>query len=155
MSSRLFQNIREREGLCYSIYSFHSSYMDRGVFGIYCGTSPENYRKALDLILRECEELVIKGIGEEELNDAKTFMKGNLALSLESTEVRMSQLAKNEMVYGRNFSFDETVEKINAITLGDFSRICRHIFLDRDLTLVSIGKLPEADEKIRSITLPS
>jgi len=105
-------------------------------------------------ILRECEELVIKGIGEEELNDAKTFMKGNLALSLESTEVRMSQLAKNEMIYRRSFSFDETVEKINAITLGDFSRICRHIFLDRDLTLVSIGKLPAVDEKISSIRLP-
>ncbi|HPU90569.1 MAG TPA: pitrilysin family protein, partial [Spirochaetota bacterium] len=93
MSSRLFQNIREKEGLCYSIYSFHSSYADSGIFGIYCGTAPENFRRTLDLILDECVVMLRTRITEQELADAKTYMKGNIALSFESTEVRMSQLA--------------------------------------------------------------
>ncbi|MDY6967919.1 MAG: pitrilysin family protein, partial [Spirochaetota bacterium] len=82
MSSRLFQSIREREGLCYSIYSFHSSYSDNGIFGIYCGTSPANYKRSLELIIRECEILLKNGITSQELEDVKTYIKGNLALSL-------------------------------------------------------------------------
>jgi predicted Zn-dependent peptidase len=148
MSSRLFQNIRESEGLCYSIYSFHSSYSDAGIFGIYCGTSPESYERALELILRECGLMLKSGIGEEELNDAKTFMKGNLALSMESTEVRMSQLAKNEMIFERDFTFEEIVSSINAITLDDYNRVCAAIFKDAKLALVSIGKLQNPDKTI-------
>ncbi len=142
MSSRLFQNIREREGLCYAIYSFHSAYLDNGVFGVYCGTSPDNYARALGLIVRECESLLAEGVTDEELEDAKTFMKGNLALSMESTEVRMGHLAKNEMIYGRHFSFDEMIEKIDAITMDDFSRVIDTIFRGKQLTLVSIGRIP-------------
>ncbi len=147
MSSRLFQNIREKEGLCYSIYSFHSSYIDRGIFGIYCGTAPENYKRALDLIITECRNMLLHSVSDEELEDAKTFMKGNLALSLESTEVRMSQLAKNEMVHGRQYSYDEMVQKIRAITLDDFNRVCSALFSKKQMTLVSIGKLPELREE--------
>lgn len=153
MSSRLFQNIREREGLCYSIYSFHSSYIDRGVFGIYCGTSPENYERALNLIIKECGQLLKEGVTEEELTDAKTFLKGNFALSLESTEVRMSQLAKNEMIFGRSFSFNEMVEKINAISLDDFYKVAASIFGNKNLTLVSIGKLNETGQQVPSLII--
>ncbi len=142
MSSRLFQNIREREGLCYAIYSFHSAYLDNGVFGVYCGTSPDNYTRALGLIVKECESLLAEGVTEEELGDAKTFMKGNLALSMESTEVRMGHLAKNEMIYGRHFSFDEMVERIDAISMDDFGRVIDSIFRGKQLTLVSIGRIP-------------
>jgi len=142
MSSRLFQNIREREGLCYAIYSFHSAYLDNGVFGVYCGTSPDNYARALGLIVRECEALLDRGVTEEELEDAKTFMKGNLALSMESTEVRMGHLAKNEMIYGRHLSFDDMVSKIDAISMGDFEKVIDSIFREKQLTLVSIGKIP-------------
>lgn len=142
MSSRLFQNIREREGLCYAIYSFHSAYMDNGVFGVYCGTSPDNYSRALGLIVGECEALLEDGVTEEELGDAKTFMKGNLALSMESTEVRMGHLAKNEMIYGRHYNFDEMVSKIDAISMNDFKKVIDSIFREKQLTLVSIGKIP-------------
>ncbi len=142
MSSRLFQNIREREGLCYAIYSFHSAYLDNGVFGVYCGTSPDNYARALGLIVRECESLLAEGVTDEELDDAKTFMKGNLALSMESTEVRMGHIAKNEMIYGRHFGFDEMVEKIDAISMDDFGRVIDSIFREKRLTLVSIGRIP-------------
>jgi predicted Zn-dependent peptidase len=151
MSSRLFQNIREKEGLCYSVYSFHSSYADTGVFGVYCGSSPENYRRALDLILKECGTLLRNGVSEQELDEAKAFMKGNLALSLESTEVRMSQLARSEMAYGRYYGFDEIVEQINRVTLDDFSRVCRKLFGAGKMTLVSIGKLGSQADEIVSL----
>ncbi|MBN1532340.1 MAG: insulinase family protein [Spirochaetes bacterium] len=139
MSSRLFQNIREKEGISYSIYSFHSSYSDCGVYGIYCATSPENYGRALDLIVKECHDIIDPGITGEELQDAKTFMIGNLALSLESVEVRMSQLAKNEILYGRHFEFNDMVEQIESITADDFRRIAGRIFRNKRLSLVSVG----------------
>ena len=146
MSSRLFQSIREREGLCYSIYSFHSSYSDNGIFGIYCGTSPVNYKRSLELIIKECELLLKNGITTQELEDVKTYIKGNLALSLESTEVRMSQLAKNEMAHNRYYSFNDIAEKIDGVTLSSFNRVCANIFKDKRFTIASIGKLDNVDD---------
>ncbi len=151
MSSRLFQNVREKEGLCYSIYSFHSSYIDNGVFGIYCGTSPENYKRVLKLIIKECEILVKKGITEQELNDVKAYIKGNLALSLESTEVRMGQLARNEMTYGKYFSFEDIIKQIDNISIIDFNRVCKKILKDKRLTVVSLGRLDNIDDIVLNI----
>ena len=139
MSSRLFQNIREKEGISYSIYSFHSSYTDCGVYGVYCATSPDNYDRAVELICKECRDMLHPGVTAEELQDAKSFMIGNLALSLESVEVRMSQLAKNEVLYGRHYSFDEMVKMIQAITHDDFIRVTERIFKEKTLSLVSLG----------------
>lgn len=147
VSSRLFQNIREKEGLCYSIYSFHSSYSDNGIFGIYCGTFPHNYEKVVAMILKECEDLVQNGITDHELTDVKAYIKGNLALSLESTEVKMGQLARNEITYGRNYTFEEIVEQINRVTIEDFKRICYRLFNNQRFTLVSIGKLKDLDDR--------
>jgi predicted Zn-dependent peptidase len=147
VSSRLFQNIREKEGLCYSIYSFHSSYSDIGVFGIYCGTSPENYNRVLKLILKECKTLLKNGITGQELADVKAYIKGNLALSLESTEVRMGQMARNEITYGRDFSFNEVIRQIDSVTPDDFTRVCGNIFDGKRLTVVSIGKNKDSGDK--------
>lgn len=147
VSSRLFQNIREKEGLCYSIYSFHSSYSDYGIFGIYCGTSPDNYQKVLQLILHECENLVKNGINEQELLDVKAYIKGNLALSLESTEVRMGQLARNEITYGRDFTFEEIVAQIEKVTMDDFNRVCKKLLNGKRFTVVSIGKNKNPSDK--------
>lgn len=141
MSSRLFQNIREKEGISYSIYTFHSSYSDQGVFGISCATSPDTCERALQLILKECRDLMNTGVTREELEDTRTYMIGNLALSLESVEVRMGQLAKNEIAYGRYFSFEEIVEKINNISLDDFHRISDRIFKNKKLSLISVGDI--------------
>jgi predicted Zn-dependent peptidase len=143
MSSRLFQNIREKEGISYSIYSFHSSYSDSGIFGIYCATLPENYVRAVDLIAAECRDIATNGITDEELQDAKDFMKGNLALSLESVEVRMGQLAKDEITFNRSFSFNEVIDSINRVTMDDFGRICGRIFGTRKLSVVSVGQLAD------------
>jgi len=141
MSSRLFQNIREKEGISYSIYSFHSSYVDCGVFGIYCATMPEKFGFTVDLIMKECKKMLYEGITTEEFNDTKTFMKGNLALSLESNEVKMSQLARNEMTYGRYFDFNDIVKIIDNISLDDYTRVCDKIFKNKTFSLVSVGKL--------------
>ena len=141
MSSRLFQNIREKEGISYSIYSFHSSYADCGVFGIYCATLPEKFGLTVDLIMKECKKMLYDGITDEEFRDTKTYMKGNLALSLESNEVRMSQLARNEMTYGRYFDFNDIVKIIDSITHDDYMRVCDKIFRDKTMSLVSVGKL--------------
>ena len=143
MSSRLFQNIREKEGLCYSIYCFYSSFMDTGVFGIYCGTAPSQYNKLLQLIANECKQLLTQGISEEELSDAKSYLVGNMALSLESTEVRMSHIAKNEMVFGQQFTFKEIVRNIQTVTMDDFMRVAHRILDNAQYSLVTIGKLPQ------------
>ncbi len=145
MSSRLFQNIREKEGLSYSIYSFHSSYSDTGVFGIYCATLPENYERAVDLIIGECRDIAEKGISEEEFRETKEFLKGNLALSLESVEVRMGQLAKDAITFGRSYSFAEIVDMINRVTMDDFKRVSGRIFGNRRLSVVTVGSLAGLD----------
>ncbi len=153
MSSRLFQKLRENEGICYTVFSFHSSYTDHGVFGIYCATSSDNFYRAVDLIVNECRELVSDGITESELEDAKTFLKGNLALSLESVEVRMGQLAKNEIFYGKYFSFEDLAGYINSITLDDFNRVARRLFMDTRFSIVSVGNLPGLKESSLNLTI--
>jgi predicted Zn-dependent peptidase len=91
--------------------------------------------------MKECRKMLNEGITDEEFQDTKTYMKGNLALSLESNEVRMSQLARNEMTYGRYFDFNDVVKIIDKITLDDYKRVCDKIFRDKTLSLVSVGKL--------------
>jgi predicted Zn-dependent peptidase len=142
MSSRLFQNIREKEGICYSIYSFHSSYSDTGLFGIYCATSPEYYLMALDLIMKECEKLLKEGLSRDEFEDTKTYMKGNLALSFENMEVRMGQLARNEISFNRYYSFQDLQNEIDKITIDDVIEITNRIFNKKRFTIVSAGNIP-------------
>jgi len=146
MSSRLFQNIREKEGISYSIYSFHSSYSDYGIFGVYCATVPEKFYKALELIIREFKDIQSGNVTDEELQDAKTFMKGNLALSLESPEVRMGQLAKNEITFGRSFDFNELSEQINSIKRDDFKAIVDRLFSGQSMSMVSVGDIKDFAE---------
>ncbi len=153
MSSRLFQNIREKEGISYSIYSFHSSYTDCGVFGVYCATLPKKYHYTVELIMKECRKFFHEGITEEEFLDTKTYMKGNLALSLESNEVRMSQLARNEMTYGRYFHFNEIVKIIDGITMDDYMRVSERIFSDKTFSLVSVGKLKKKERELPDLSL--
>jgi len=148
MSSRLFQNIREKEGISYSIYSFHSSYRDCGVFGIYCATLPEKYSYTLELILKECREMLKNGVTREEFEDTKTFLKGNLALSLENNEVRMSQLARNEITFGRHFTFDDIVKTIESVTMDQYVALCEKILKDREFSLISLGKLGKGEKSL-------
>ena len=145
MSSRLFQNIREKEGISYSIYSFHSSFVDAGVFGIYCATLPSTYKKAVELIIRECRLLLKDGVTNTELEDTKTYIGGNLALSMESTEVRMGQIAKNEMIYGKIFSYDEMMSMIRSVTIDDIKRVTKRLLKNKKFSFISVGEIKEED----------
>ena len=141
MSSRLFQNIRERQGLAYAVFSELSPYRDTGCLSIYAGTSIESAKKVVYSILNEFKELKQNPIGEDELRRAKDHLKGSLMLSLESTSSRMSNLARQEMYFGRFFSLDELVESIEGVTAADVQRIAQTFFDPKQIALTVLGNL--------------
>lgn len=116
MSSRLFQEIRERRGRAYSVYSFLSSYRDAGYLGVYVGTSPEWVGEVVDVILAEFGRLQREGLKPQELQRAKNQLKGNLLLGLETSDNRMARIAKNEIFFGRDISAEELANRIDSIT---------------------------------------
>ncbi len=141
MSSRLFQNIRERQGLAYAVFSELSPYRDTGCLSIYAGTSIESARKVVESILAEFRELKESCVGDEELRRAKDHLKGSLMLSLESTSSRMSNLARQEMYFGHFFSLDALVESIEAVTAEDVQRIAQTFFDPKQIALTVLGNL--------------
>ena len=141
MSSRLFQNIRERQGLAYAVFSELSPYRDTGCLSIYAGTSLESAPKVVDSILKEFRELKEEPVSAEELRRAKDHLKGSLMLSLESTASRMSNLARQEMYFGHFFTLDELVESIEAVTAPDVQRIARTFFDPKQIALTVLGNL--------------
>jgi predicted Zn-dependent peptidase len=141
MSSRLFQNIRERQGLAYAVFSELSAYRDTGCLSIYAGTSPETARQVVLLIMKEFQQLKQERAPEEELRRAKDHLKGSLMLSLESTSSRMSNLARQEMYFQRFFSLDEIVESIEAVTTDDLQRIAQTFFDPKSIALTVLGNL--------------
>jgi predicted Zn-dependent peptidase len=141
MSSRLFQNIRERQGLAYAVFSELSPYRDTGCLSIYAGTSVESARKVVDSILKEFRQLKEELVPAEELRRAKDHLKGSLMLSLESTSSRMSNLARQEMYFGRFFTLNELVESIEAVSDEDVRQIARTFFDTRQIALTVLGNL--------------
>jgi predicted Zn-dependent peptidase len=128
MSSRLFQNIREKRGLCYAISSGLSAYSDSGLLSVYAATSREQAPEVLRLTLEEVRRLCGDRLGEEELCRAQDHLRGSLLLSLEHSGARMSQLAREEMYFGRSFTLDELVSGIEAVTADDVRRIAAALF---------------------------
>jgi predicted Zn-dependent peptidase len=141
MSSRLFQNIRERQGLAYAVFSELNPYRDTGCLSIYAGTSIEAARKVVESITREFRDLKDNPVGTEELRRAKDHLKGSLMLSLESTASRMSNLARQEMYFGHFFSLDELVESIERVTSEDVHRIAVTFFDPKQIALTVLGNL--------------
>jgi predicted Zn-dependent peptidase len=141
MSSRLFQNIRERQGLAYAVFSELNPYRDTGCLSVYAGTSIESVRKVIESILREFQQLKQERITDEELRRAKDHLKGSLMLSLESTSSRMSNLARQEMYFHRFFTLDELVESIEAVTADDVQRIAQTFFDQKHIGLTVLGNL--------------
>jgi len=141
ISSRLFQNIRERQGLAYAVFSELSPYRDTGCLSVYAGTSLESARKVVESILSEFAQLKQTAVGEEELRRAKDYMKGSLMLSLESTSSRMANLARQEMYFGRFFSLDELIESIEQVSIADVQRVAQQFFDPRHIALTVLGDL--------------
>jgi len=127
MSSRLFQEIREKLGLAYSIGSFQNSYYDAGLFGIFAGTSLENLDTVVSTTFKIVKEFKEKGCDEKELVRAKEQLKGTISLALESTPNRMIRLAKSEIYHGRLISHEEVFEKIEAVTLKDVHDLAQKV----------------------------
>jgi predicted Zn-dependent peptidase len=143
MSSRLFQVVREREGLVYSIHSGNSAFRDSGLFYVYAGTEPAHFRRVIDLTLQELRTLRADGVTADELRRAKDHLKGSLMLSLESTGSRMTRIAKQELYFGRAFTLDEILADIERVTLADLGRLAERL-LGEPLSLVALGpKGPE------------
>jgi predicted Zn-dependent peptidase len=141
MSSRLFQNIRERQGLAYAVFSELNPYRDTGCMSIYAGTSTESAPKVVESIIQEFRQLKSETVADEELRRAKDHLKGSLMLSLESTSSRMSNLARQEMYFAKFFTLDELVESIEAVTADDVQRIARTFFDPKQIALTVLGNL--------------
>ncbi len=141
MSSRLFQNIRERQGLAYAVFSELNPYRDTGCLSVYAGTSLESARPVVNLILKEFADLKQQPVPDEELRRAKDHLKGSLMLSLESTSSRMSNLARQEIYFGRFFGLDELVASIERVTAEDITRVSRAFFDPKHIALTVLGNL--------------
>lgn len=141
MSSRLFQNIRERQGLAYSVFSELNPYTDTGCLAVYAGTSIETVQQVVESVMREFAELKREPVPTEELRRAKDHLKGSLMLSLESTSSRMSNLARQEMYFKRFFTLDELLESIEKVNKEDVQRIAQEFFDPKLVALSVLGNL--------------
>ncbi|MFH2076251.1 MAG: pitrilysin family protein [Pseudomonadota bacterium] len=143
MSSRLFQEIREKRGLAYEVYSYLTPYMDAGLFGIYLGTGRDRVREVLGLV-REClERSCSELLTEEELRSAKELIKGNFLLGMESTDNRMTALARNELCFGRQVTPEEIIEQIEAVGSEQIRMLAGKMFRPEALTVAALGPVSE------------
>lgn len=141
MSSRLFQNIRERQGLAYAIYSELNPYRDTGCLSIYAGTSRESAAQVVESIVNELKQLKDQPVPEEELRRAKDQLKGGLMLSLESSTARMSNLAKQEMYFDHFMDLDEIVDHIESVTAPHLSALAQEFFRTDSIAVTVLGNL--------------
>ena len=141
MSSRLFQNIRERQGLAYAIYSDLSPYRDTGCLCVYAGTSRESAGKVVQSVVRELFRLKSETVSAEELRRSKDQLKGSLMLSLESSTSRMSNLARQEMYFDHFFTLDELIERIEAVSADDLRAMAEEFFKTESIAVTVLGNL--------------
>jgi predicted Zn-dependent peptidase len=145
MSSRLFQEIREKRGLAYSVYSFLSAYLDAGLLGICLGTEPRHINRSLKVIQKEIQAIQKGGISQADLEATKEHLIGGILLSAENTDTRMTRLAKNEAVFGRYISYEELIADLEKVTVDDVVDVARDAFQSKDLTLATLGPVREED----------
>ena len=141
MSSRLFQEVREKRGRAYSVYSFLSSYRDAGYLGIYVGTSAEWVEEVVTIILSELGALKRDGLRPDELSRVKNKLKGNLLLGLETSDNRMSRIAKNEIYFAKDVSPQEVAARIDAITNDEIIALAREMLRPDATALTLLGDL--------------
>jgi predicted Zn-dependent peptidase len=139
MSSRLFQNVREKRGLAYSVFSGLSAYRDAGNLTIYAGCANDAIEEVVDLCVAELRGLKQGVLPDAELRRAKDHLKGSLMLSLENTASRMSHLARQEIYFDRHFGLDETLAGVEAVTAGDVQRVAGDLFSDGALAATVVG----------------
>src|SRR5579875_3018166 len=141
MSSRLFQNIREKQGLAYAVYSELNLFSDTGCFTVYAGTAVETAKQVVDSVIQEFRQLKEELIGEDELRRAKDHLKGSLMLSLESTSSRMSNLARQELYFKRFMSLDEMLDSIEAVKRDEVQMVAQECFGHDNVALAILGRI--------------
>jgi predicted Zn-dependent peptidase len=139
MSSRLFQEVREKRGLAYSVYSYSSQYADTGLFGVYAGCMPAKAREVLKICREQLDQIANYGITVDELARGKGQLKGSLVLGLEDTGSRMTRLGKGELVHNEVLTVDEVISRIDAVTLDDARGVAADLLDDSTLSLAVIG----------------
>jgi len=143
MSSRLFQEIREKRGLAYSVYSYASQYADAGLFGVYAGCAPGKVEEVLDLVRTELDQVATKGVSAEEIARGKGMAKGAYVLGLEDTGSRMSRLAKSELLYGDLMSVDDLLARVDAVTPDEVNAVAAEM-LSQPMSLAVVGPFDES-----------
>jgi predicted Zn-dependent peptidase len=144
MSSRLFQEVREKEGLAYSIYSYLSSFTDSGYLGVYMGVDPTVVNRALAVVAREIKGLRQTRVSDDLLTRAKDYAKAGIFLSAENMESRMTRIARNELTFGRYVSFDEVAAGFDAVRQEDISELAAQLF-SKPLFATALGPLKAKD----------
>jgi predicted Zn-dependent peptidase len=138
MSSRLFQQVRERRGLAYSVYSYHAQYVEAGLFSTYAGTTPSRAADVVGLLRAELDDVRDGGLTAEEFERAKGHVKGSMVLSLEDPGGRMSRLGKSEIAHGEILTVDEALRRVDRVTLDDARAVAERV-LSRPMTLTVLG----------------
>lgn len=147
MSSRLFQRIREENGLAYSVYSYCSNYKDTGLFTVYSGLNPLQIKSVINLILDEIKLLHTNKVTEEQLYKTKEQMKSNFILSLESSSNRMSSMGRSMLLLERILSTDELIKKIDDITIKKIDELTKRMFVFDNISASLVGKVNDVDLK--------
>jgi predicted Zn-dependent peptidase len=142
MSSRLFQEIREKRGLAYSVYSYTSQFADSGLFAVYAGCAPSRVEEILALVRAEFAAVAAHGLTDAEVVRGKGMMKGSLVLGLEDTGSRMSRLGKGELLYDDMLSVDDLLARVDAVTVEDVRAIAAEL-LNRPMSLAVVGPFDE------------
>jgi predicted Zn-dependent peptidase len=151
MSSRLFQEIRERRGLAYSVFSFLSLYSDAGTWGAYVGVDNSNTEEVLDVLTDELKRVKETPVDTSEMENALQYLKGGLYLAAESTENQMTRIAQNEISFGRHISLKEVEESIDKVSPESMLEIAQDLFHNDTLALTLLGPVDEGasyDEKL-------
>jgi predicted Zn-dependent peptidase len=150
MSSRLFQEIREKEGLVYSIFTYMSAYKEKGLFGVHAGTSKQNLNLVMKLVADILNNIIKHGVKEEEINRAKEHIKGSIYLALESTSNRMMRLAKSEFYHDRLIPHEEIIAKIEKVSGKEVHALAKKILNPGSLSTVILG--PLKDKEVNYVT---
>lgn len=152
MSSRLFQEIREKRGLAYSVYSYATSFVDTGMFGAYAGVAPKNIQTSIQLILEEIFKIKNTRVDSTELRYAKEFTKGNLMLASESNDNQMVRMAQNETHFGRFVPLEEVLKKVEDVSEDDILELAQSLFQNNRFALTVLG--PVTDKHAFNDILP-
>jgi predicted Zn-dependent peptidase len=144
MSSRLFQSVRERRGLAYTVYSFSTYFADTGMFGVYAGSNPDKVHQVRDLVLAELATVAAEGVTEAELRRGQGMSKGGMVLAMEDSGSRMNALGRSELLYGEHTSLEKDIADIEAVTVEQIKAVAAEI-LTQPMTTVAVGPFDQRD----------